>query len=74
MLRSASRRCYCAGMNSRDRQKGSVTKPLLKELADREKADSKAANPSVDSKPLPSPDLYQDSGGGYNPDFTFPQE
>ena len=61
-------------MNSSNRQKGSITKPLLKELVDREKADSKITNPSVESKPLDPADLYQDSGGGYNRDFTFPQE
>jgi hypothetical protein len=63
-------------MNSSNRRKGSITEPLLKELADREKANSKLIknDPSVESKPLDSPDLYQDSGGGYNSDFTFPQE
>jgi hypothetical protein len=63
-------------MKSSNRQKGSITEPLLKELVDREKADSKVINndPSVESKPLDPPDLYQDPGGGYNRDFTFPQE
>jgi hypothetical protein len=63
-------------MKSNDRKSDSITKPLLQDLKDREKADSKINNPdpSVGSKPLPPPDLYQDSGGGYNPDFTFPQE
>ena len=63
-------------MNSSNRQKGSITEPLLKELVDREKADSKIIknDPSVESKPLDPPDLYQDSGEGYNRDFTFPQE
>jgi hypothetical protein len=68
--------CYRAGMKSNDRKSDSITKPLLQDLKDREKADSKISNsdPSVGSKPLPPPDLYQDSGGGYNSDFTFPQE
>jgi hypothetical protein len=63
-------------MKSNDRQNGSVTEPLLKDLMDRGKANSKFNNPdpSVGSKPLPPPDLYQDSGGGYNQDFTIPQE
>ena len=63
-------------MQSKDRKKESITAPLLKDLVDREKADSKFKDPdpSVGSKPLPPPDLYQDSGGGYNTDFTFPQE
>jgi hypothetical protein len=30
--------------------------------------------PSVSEKPLTSPDLYQDDGGGYNSNFTFPQQ
>jgi hypothetical protein len=57
-----------------DSKKESVTKPLLQDLIDRQKTDAKIENPSVGTKPLPPPDLYQDSGGGYNPDFTFPQE
>jgi hypothetical protein len=63
-------------MKSKDRNSGSLTEPLLKDLKDREKANSKPSNPdpSVGSKPLPPPDLYQDSGGGYNQDLTFPQE
>jgi len=62
-------------MKSNDSQ-ASITAPLLKDLMDREKANSKISNPdpSVGSKPLPSPDLYQDAGGGYNQDFTFPQD
>jgi hypothetical protein len=53
-------------MNSSNRRKGSITEPLLKELADREKANSKLMknDPCVESKPLDAPDPYQDSGGG----------
>ena len=63
-------------MKSKDRQTRSVTEPLLKDLLDRHKAETKAElqNVTVGSKPLAPPDLYQDPGGGYNPDFTFPQE
>jgi hypothetical protein len=63
-------------MKSNKRPKASVTKPLLKELVDRQKADQKKQqqNPSVGSKPLNPPALYEDAGNGYNPDFTFPQE
>lgn len=62
-------------MNSNESRKGSVTTPLLKELADRQKADLKIImQPSVGSKPLKPSDLYQDPGGGYNTNFTFPQE
>jgi hypothetical protein len=58
------------------RKETSVTAPLLKDLVARQKADSKRIVPDVKigSNPLPAPDLYQDAGGGYNPNFTFPQE
>ncbi len=39
-----------------------------------QKKDQKREQVSVGSDPLPSPDLYQDAGEGYNADFTFPQE
>jgi len=63
-------------MNFRNRHKKSITEPLLKELDDRENANSKLIknDPSVESTPREIPDLYQDSGGGYNSDLTFPQE
>lgn len=63
-------------MKSKPRDKAPVTKPLLSDLMERDKADRKAIldGPSVGSDPLPSPDLYQDAGEGYNPDFTFPQQ
>jgi hypothetical protein len=63
-------------MKSNDRKNASVTAPLLKDLAVRDKANSKSIDPdpSVGSKPLDPPDLYQDAGGGYNQDSTFPQE
>lgn len=63
-------------MKSSKRLKASVTKPLLKELVDRQKADLKkqTQNPSIGSKPLDPPALYEDSGDRYNADFTFPQD
>jgi hypothetical protein len=63
-------------MKSNDRKNASISALLLKDLADREKANSKTitSGPSVGSKPLDPPDLYQDAGNGYNPDSTFPQE
>ncbi|HTU48109.1 MAG TPA: hypothetical protein VMF91_23820 [Bryobacteraceae bacterium] len=63
-------------MKSNDRQNGSITEPLLKDLMDRDKANSKIndSGPSVGSKPLQPPALYEDAGEGYNSDFTFPQE
>lgn len=68
--------CYLAGMKANQRNNASVTAPILKDLAEREKAQSKSIDPdpSVGSKPLDPPDLYQDPGGGYNQGFTFPQE
>lgn len=63
-------------MKSSKRPKASVTKPLLKELVDRQKADLKTQleSPSIGSTPLQPPALYEDAGEGYNADFTFPQE
>ena len=60
-------------MKSKNRQDTSVTAPLLKEVMECDKA-NKLKNPTVESNPLQSADLYQDDGGGYNLDFTFPQE
>jgi hypothetical protein len=56
-------------------QSSPITGPLLDELVQRDKA-NRAANfpaPSVGEQPLPPPDLYQDSGSGYNANFVFPQ-
>ena len=64
---------YFSGMSNHKGQRGSVTQPLLQDLINREKANDKAENPAVTSQPLPPPDLYQDPGGGFNTDFTFPQ-
>jgi len=53
-----------------------ISGPLLDNVVELDKA-NQALNfptPSVGTKPLPSPDLYQDSGGGYNAKFTFPQD
>ena len=63
-------------MKSNGSRNESITKPLLKELVDRDKANSNAAkqNPSVESTPVEPADLYQDAGEAYNPDFTFPQQ
>jgi hypothetical protein len=63
-------------MKSKPRDKAPITKPLLSDLIERDKTDRKVVldQPSVGSDPLQPPDLYQDAGQGYNPDFTFPQE
>lgn len=63
-------------MNSNRRRKG-ITKPLLRDLVEQEKAESKInpkQDPTVESAPEDPPDLYQDSGGGYNADLVFPQQ
>jgi hypothetical protein len=63
-------------MKSKKNRAGTVTGPLLKELAERQKAQSKALMqaPSVGSQPLQQPAFYQDPGSGYNTNFTFPQD
>jgi hypothetical protein len=62
-------------MKSKNNQTRAVTGSLVKELAKRQKAESKISMPapSVDSKPLKPAALYQDAGNGYNGNFTFPQ-
>ncbi len=61
-------------MNSKNRLKGSITQPLLKDLVELDKVNGKLMEPVVENTPLNPPDLYQDAGGGYNSDFTYPQE
>jgi hypothetical protein len=63
-------------MKQNQRKSASITTPLLKDLVERQKAEYKqlAPNVTIGSTPLPAPDLYQDAGNGYNPNFTFPQE
>ncbi|MGC2659559.1 MAG: hypothetical protein WA324_16500 [Bryobacteraceae bacterium] len=62
-------------MKNDTRQNGSITKPLLKDLMDRQKANQKNnPEPSVGSTPLQPPALYEDAGEGYNSGFTFPQD
>ncbi|HEY7209081.1 MAG TPA: hypothetical protein VH477_02315 [Bryobacteraceae bacterium] len=61
-----------------------LAKPLLHELVKRHRADFKRVvrlastgssnSPTVGSTPLAPPDLYQDSGGGYNANLTLIQE
>jgi hypothetical protein len=64
-------------MKSKNNQKRSITGPLVKKLVDRQKAEFGASNmpaSPVGSTVLAQPDLYQDPGQGYNPNFTFPQD
>lgn len=68
--------CYVLGMKTpkKGQKSASVATPALQDLIEREKANFKVANPTIGEKPVPSPDLYQDGGGGYNANFVFPQE
>lgn len=54
----------------------SVTASLLKDVVERDQANQKANwdNVSIGQKPLAPPALYEDSGEGYNPDYTCPQQ
>jgi hypothetical protein len=62
-------------MKNKGRQSGSITKPLLKDLMDLQKVNEKRnPEPSIGSTPLDPAMLYEDPGGGYNLDYTFPQE
>jgi hypothetical protein len=62
-------------MKNDGRPKGSITKPLLKDLMDQHKANQTInPEPTIGSTPLQPPALYEDAGEGYNPGDTFPQE
>lgn len=68
------------GMKTKTNNQGSsISGPLLANVVEQDKANH-AANfpvkdsPSVGETPLAPPDLYQDSGSGYNANFTFPQD
>jgi hypothetical protein len=61
-------------MKHRDKSKGSVAKPLLKEFAKIHTTNSTTASKTKIDKTAPKqPDLYQDAGGAYNSDLSFPQ-
>jgi hypothetical protein len=63
-------------MKANKRPQASITKPILKPLVERQKADLKIQqqDPTIGKKPTDPPAIYEDSGCGYNPDFTYPQE
>lgn len=52
----------------------SFTQPLLQDLKERQQLEFERRNPLIGSEPLASASLYQDSGSGYNSNFTFPQD
>ncbi len=54
-----------------------LTLPLLTDLIERSKVQEQTTLSKisgVDSAPLAQPNLYQDSGSGYNRNFVFPQD
>lgn len=63
-------------MKTKNSKSESVTAPLLQDMVKQDKANTKLIreNVSIGEKPLNPPALYEDSGEGYNSDFTFPQE
>ena len=52
----------------------SVATPILQDVIERHKSNSKLQNPTLTETPCEPADLYQDAGGGYNTNFTFPQD
>ena len=62
-------------MKSKQREKAPVTKPLLKQLTDQHRTNSRdpKQNPTIEVDLLEPAELDQDPGAGYNPDHTFPQ-
>ena len=72
---------YVLVMKNNKGKEAGFTQPLLKDLIDRQNVASKVTFDGVfknadlsGSTPLDPPALYEDSGTGYNPNFTFPQE
>ncbi len=68
-------------MKDKKGKEARFTQPLLKDLINRQKAESKLTFDCVSndkantgSTPLEPPALYEDSGEGYNANFVFPQE
>jgi hypothetical protein len=63
-------------MKANKNQQGKITGPLLKDVVKKQKAAFKLQmqQNGVGNKPLAQPDLYQDAGNGYNPNFVFPQD
>ena len=71
--------CYGLGMKAKNDTKiCPLTGQLLDDVVEQDQANQNAnfpvPSPSVGETPLPPPDLYQDDGGGYNRDLTFPQQ
>jgi hypothetical protein len=54
----------------------SVTASLLKDVVERDQANQKANcdNVTISQKPPAPPALYEDSGEGFNPNYTYPQQ
>ena len=67
---------YGPGMKRNSNQKQSLTNSLLRDLfqADRSNQKQTSQKAGIGKTPLKQPDLYQDAGGAYNQDFTFPQQ
>ena len=64
-------------MKQNKKEKASVTAPLLQKLINYDKARQQsvvAASPELENCVPAQPDLYQDLGGAYYKNFTFPQE
>ena len=72
---------YVLVMKNNKGKEAGFTRPLLKDLIDRQNVASKVTFDGVfknadlsGSTPLDPPALYEDSGTGYNSNFTFPQD
>lgn len=64
-------------MKAKKGQEGSFTNPLLKDLVNRQKVETKKHLDNMagmSSTTVEQPDFYQDPGSGYNANFVFPQD
>ncbi len=64
----------CAMKTTKKVSEDSVATPILQDVIERHKSNSKLQNPTLSETASGPADLYQDAGGRYSTNFTFPQE
>lgn len=59
---------------SKKGRNASITTPLLQDLIERAKVNTKIQKVNTSEMPAEPANLYQDAGSGFNSNFVFPQE
>ena len=60
-------------MSQKKTEEPKIVQPMIDELRKTQKPRDSPADP-IGERPLQPSELDQDSGGGYNPDGTYPQD